>query len=153
MLAVLGPEVGAGPSCRAIVKPDTGAGQTSVRFAGRSWSALRAEISRKCEPRHAQQRNSLLPPSSWSSRGPGDRRVLQHRAEQAPGRPGLITAETLAEAHRQRGVTPVVVDASAGVSNWSLTPSGDGHCAVCYPQTLSRESNDQNLWMALGDVT
>jgi hypothetical protein len=50
-------------------------------------------------------------------------------------------------------VTPVVVDASAGVSNWSLTPSGDGHCAVCYPQTLSRESNDQNLWMALGDVT
>jgi len=98
MLAVLGPEVGAGPSCRAIVKPDTGAGQTSVRFAGRSWSALRAEISRKCEPRHAQQRNSPLPPSSWSSRGPGDRRVLQHRAEQAPGRPGLIAAETLAEA-------------------------------------------------------
>ena len=36
-------------------------------------------------------------------------------------------------------MTPVVVDASAGVSNWSLTPSGDGHCAVCYPQTLSRE--------------
>jgi len=25
----------------------------------------------KCEPRHAPQRNSLLPPSSWSSRGPG----------------------------------------------------------------------------------
>jgi len=81
-----------GVSWLSIVKPDTGAGQTSVRFASRSWSALRAEISRK-------MRATARPAAKLSAPAvvlviPRTRRIAQAHEDQvqrqSPGAPVAV---------------------------------------------------------------